>query len=454
MAALFGPGVARAGCGSPSGSAGYMMYNADCRVMQYCDGTNWYATGSAAMASALTATQLSGLTASDKDSSGDYFGNSVSLSGNLALVGAHYMGRNGHHHEGEAYLYDLTNPASPVETIIYDPGDSSDQFGEAVVISGHTLAIGAPIGPSGTGNGQVFIYDTSDLTTPEATITSGTTNDQFGSGLALSGNTLLIGAIGAGTNYGHVYIYDISNPASPALKATIANPTPTANVFFGARIAISGNLALIGQYGYALYEGDAYLYDISTLTSPVLKATITAADGATSDGFGYSVALSGTTALIGAYGHKVGSHTYQGAVYIYDVSTPSSPRLVKELTAADGAASDYFGGSLAVLGDRAAIGAYSKTAGGHSHQGMMYVFDISAPASPAQLAEFTSSDGAASNYFGNAVALDGDNVLVGAYYYGTYHQGKAYMFSLADGPPLFALARAVPAAALRAARAP
>ena len=154
------------------------------------------------------------------------------------------------------------------------------------------------------------------------------------------------------------------------------------------------------------------------------------ASGAAGDYFGVSVALSGDTALVGAYWDDVGANTNQGSAYVFTRSgTTWSPQ--QQLTASDGAAGDYFGVSVALSGDTALVGAYHDDVGANTWQGSAYVFTRSGTTwSPQQ--QLTASDGAAGDCFGWSVALSGDTALVGAYgddVGANTDQGSAYFYT-------------------------
>jgi FG-GAP repeat/Invasin, domain 3 len=151
---------------------------------------------------------------------------------------------------------------------------------------------------------------------------------------------------------------------------------------------------------------------------PTIEQTgeLTASDGAASDFFGYSVAVSGSTIAVGARGHAVGANAAQGAVYVF--TEPASGVWANatqsaELTASDGAASDSLGSSVAVSGTTIAAGAPSHDGG----DGAVYVFAEPASggwANATQTAELTASDGEAYDFLGSSVALSGGTVVAGA----------------------------------------
>ncbi|MSQ08671.1 MAG: hypothetical protein EXR44_05165, partial [Dehalococcoidia bacterium] len=189
-----------------------------------------------------------------------------------------------------------------------------------------------------------------------------------------------------------------------------------ANDFFGYSVAVSGDTAVVGAWGDDSAKGSAYVFTRSGSTW-TQQQKLTASDGAAIDYFGYSVAVSGDTAVVGAYGDD----SYKGSAYVFTRSGSTWTQQQK-LTASDGAANDYFGGSVAVSGDTAVVGAY----GDDSEKGSAYVFTRSG-STWTQQQKLTASDGAANDFFGWSVAVSGDTAVVGARSDDS-SKGSAYMF--------------------------
>jgi len=154
---------------------------------------------------------------------------------------------------------------------------------------------------------------------------------------------------------------------------------------------------------------------------------LTAGDGAADDRFGFSVAVDGDVAVIGAYGDDdLGGGA--GAAYVFERFGGTWAEVAK-LTAADGAAGDLFGGSVAVSGDVIAIGAFEDDdAGGHS--GSAYVFQRAHYGNWLQVAKLLADDGDSYDLFGYSVAINGDVIVIGAPEDEEqgYDSGSAYVF--------------------------
>jgi hypothetical protein len=158
---------------------------------------------------------------------------------------------------------------------------------------------------------------------------------------------------------------------------------------------------------------------------------LTASDGAATDNFGSSVALSGDTALVGASGDDVGGNANQGSAYVF-VRTGTTWTQQQQLTASDGTTGDNFCISVALEGDTAVIGAGADDINGNADQGSAYVF-VRTGTIWAQQQKLFAADGAANDFFGYSVALNGGTALVGAYLDdigGNVDQGSAYIFGM------------------------
>ena len=159
-----------------------------------------------------------------------------------------------------------------------------------------------------------------------------------------------------------------------------------------------------------------------------LLATRTASDAAPLRNYGFAVAVDGDTIVSGAAGcdptldGQAHCPIICGSVYVLRAS--DGEELFK-LTASDGAAGNFFGESLAIDGGTVVVGAR----GDNNVTGAVYVFRAS---DGAQLAKLTASDGAAGDHFGHSVAIDGDTVVVGARGVNT-QTGAAYVFRTTDG---------------------
>jgi len=176
------------------------------------------------------------------------------------------------------------------------------------------------------------------------------------------------------------------------------------NKEFGWSVSISGNTAIVGTGTASGEVGQAYLYDVST-GNEIVK--LTASDVIEEINlFGISVAIDGNTAIVGASADDDGGNA-SGAAYLFDVSTGNE---LAKLTASDAATAENFGRSVAISGNTAIIGAGSNVVVG-PRLGSAYLFDVT---TGNQLRKLTASDTAVGDRFGYALSISGNTAIVGA----------------------------------------
>jgi len=386
--------------------------------------------------SGVTWTQQAKLTASD-GAAIELFGQSVAIVGDTVLIGASWGDVGGNVNQGSAYVFTRSDATWTQQAkLTASDGSADDEFGQCVSVSGNTAVIGARLADVGANpdQGSAYVFTRSGSTwTQQTKLTApdGAANDEFGFAISLFGDTAVIGArfddVGVNADQGSAWAFSRigSMWIGPDLKAVASDGS--AGDQFGFSIAISGNTALLGAFvddvGANGDQGSAYAF-VRSGSAWVQQAKLTASDGAAQDNFGISVALSGDTAIVGAYRDDVGAGD-QGSAYVF-VRTGSTWIQQAKLNASDGAASDLFGYSVALSGDTALVGAISDDFGAVD-QGSAYVFTRSGT-TWTQQARLTASDYAASDQFGVSVALSGETAVIGAYGKNN-QQGAAYAFA-------------------------
>lgn len=438
-----------ADCTNAAMAPGSTKYSTTAKNLEYCDAAGtpvchqWACTNICTAVPWVFTTPQSKMLITDDATynfaSNQNFGWAVAANDKVAVVATPnvnwYYGSN----MGFVYLYDISDPvAGPVwKKVVVGSGANNEFFGFSVAVSGNLMLVGA-YGETSS-QGSVFVYDITDPANPvlDAQINdpAATNNDQFGYAVALDGDTAVIGAKGSVK----VYVYDLTNPASPVLQNGGVALTAPAGSGFGTSVAVNGSRMVAGAYtttvGGVTNAGQAYVYDLSNLASIGGPYTINAgADKATGDNFGAAVAVSGTTAIAGAPNKTVGGFTNAGKVYVFDVTTPSTPTQVSTIPDPGGANGDRFGNAAAMSGTQAVIGSYTL----FFNQGVAYVYGLSTPATPVNLVtgfapRLQAADGATNDYFGQSVAIYGNKVLVGAYNKtsptSVAGAGAAYLFS-------------------------
>jgi uncharacterized repeat protein (TIGR01451 family) len=268
-----------------------------------------------------------------------------------------------------------------------------------------------------------------------------TTGDYFGQSVAINGDTVVVGAYGDESNQGAAYVFvkPAGGWSNMVQTAKLTASDGQAGVDFGASVAISGNTVVVGAwFANASFnnQGAAYVFERPMggwVTMTQTAKLTTGADGFMYDNFGVSVAISGDTIVVGAPGYNA-TNVDQGAAFVFakppggwvTTSTPAA-----RLTASDGAASDRLGMSVGISGDTIIAGA----SGDDSSKGSAYVFVKPTggwATTSAFSAKLTASDGAANDYFGRSVAISGDTIAIGAPYQNS-RKGAAYVFVKPSG---------------------
>ncbi len=287
-------------------------------------------------------------------------------------------------------------------------------------------------GCTGSAASQTGLIDWSLATQlQKITASDGAANDNFGYSVSISGDTALVGSYlddDRGSNSGSVYVFTRSGGTwTQQAKITAADGAASDNL--GYSVSLSGDTALIGSHNdddWGSNSGSVYVFTRSGGTW-TQQAKLNASDGAASDNFGLSLSLSGDTALIGAHNDD-DRGTNSGSAYVFTRSGSTWTQQAK-LNASDGAASDLFGMSVELSGDTALIGSkFDDDMGADS--GSTYVFTRSGT-TWTQQAKLTAADGAANDNFGNSVSISGDTAIVGSSFdddFGT-NSGAAYVFT-------------------------
>ena len=212
-----------------------------------------------------------------------------------------------------------------------------------------------------------------------------------------------------------------------------------ANDLFGRSVAVSGDTAVVGALredagGSLAGAGYVFHRDQGGTGNWGEVKKITASDAQAEDRFGVSVAVSGDTAVVGAWLEDAGG-TDAGAAYVFhrDQGGAGNWGEVKKLTASDAHDGDGFGNSTAVSGDTVVVGAIWEDAGG-SFAGAAYVFQRNEGGADnwGEVRKLTASDVQAVDNFGGSVAVSGDTAIVSATFEdaGGEHASAAYVFDL------------------------
>lgn len=424
--------------------------------------------------------------------SGDYawFGYSIAISGDMIAIGQPWYDNL----QGAVHTY-VFDPAPETwirrSTLQESNGGTNDQFYGSVALAGERLLVGAighDIGASNSNEGALFAYSSNGAggwtldeswvglapgdqlfagaSTGDTILAGALTADQpfypdrghvrvfrkksnvwietqppiyatgddgefFGEAVAVSGDTAVVASVGlTDPNTGkkgvaHVYARD-SASNSWALQAVLPYDFPSGTIASSQAIAIDGDTIVLGvpiradAAAGTVLPGEAHVYHRSG-TTWTLQGTLSDPASLPDDAFAWSVAISGDVIALGA----IGLAGREGGVYVFD-RTGTTWSLRQQLTASNGSANDCFGCAVDVENDRIVVGAPNK----NSVTGAVYVFERMG-STWMEKAIVRASGATAELAFGAAVAIDGDNLAVGAPFAeaaGQQFAGRAYLF--------------------------
>jgi hypothetical protein len=389
--------------------------------------------------------QVQKLAASDA-AVGDWFGYSVSISGDTLVVGAFTK----YNSIGAAYVFDRNqggaNNWGQVKELIASDAAADDRFGFSVSISGDTVVVGAYLKNSGTGAAYVFERNQGGANNwgevQELAASDAAANDQFGASVSISGDTVVVGAYqktnSAGVfRAGAAYVFERNqggtNNWGQVQKLTVSDAAELD--FFGEHVSISTNTVVVGARGKNSDAGAAYVFERNQggANNWGQVQELAASDAAAYDYFGWSVSISGDTVVVGAIGKNINT----GAAYVFERNQGGANNWgqVQELVATNAADGDVFGGSVSISGDTVVVGASRKnSSAGDFRAGAAYVFERNQGGSNnwGQVQQLAASDTAAGDEFGFSVSISGDTVVVGAYLK-TNRTGAAYVIERNQG---------------------
>ncbi len=400
--------------------------------------------------------QVNRLTVAD---GGDYdrFGRSVSVSGDTLVVGASDASIGSNASQGAAYLFVRSGNhwvqwAKPIAS----DGAATDQFGNAVSLSGDTLVVGAAYAAVGGSDAQGAAYiftrnkNGSDAWGQVKKVigSNSLAGDRFGDSVSISGDTVVVGAsaanVGLSLDQGAAYVFYRNQGGADnwGQVKVITTSFGAAGDSFGISVSVSGDAVVIGapgdNIGLNSDQGSAHVFERNQggADNWGLVKMITDTVGAADDRFGSAVSISGDTVIVGAPGDDLGSNSNQGSAYVFERNQGGADAWgqVKKLTASDGAQADNFGVSVSLSGDTAVVGAWYADIGDNNEQGTAYVFERNQGGADnwGQVKKLLASDGAADDYFGTSVSVDGNTIAIGAYRAdagGVNNQGAAYIYT-------------------------
>ncbi|MBI1762033.1 MAG: VCBS repeat-containing protein [Acidobacteria bacterium] len=322
---------------------------------------------------------------------GDSFGQSVAIDGDVIAVGAAFDDKPAGSNAGSVYVFRRTGTVWAFEQkLVPNDPQANDRFGNAVSLVGDLVLVGASLKDIGANadQGAAYVFkraagtwtQQTRLTATNGVVSDGVALDEFGYGVALNGNTALIGVPGRASGKGVAYVFT-TDGTTWMFQQQFTNNTLAANDRFGNAVALNADTALIGApNALAAHQGAGFVFTRSG-TTWAEQAQLIANDGAADDGFASSVALIGETALLGAPFDNLGFSEEindQGSAYEF-VRAGTNWFQQTKLKANDGAADDQTGIAVALSAQYAVVGSWLKDINASLDQGAAYVFLASCP---------------------------------------------------------------------------
>jgi len=401
--------------------------------------------------------EITKLIASDA-SYGDYFGYSVSISGNNIVIGTN------NNYYGNAYVYQIS-PDDNVKEIT-KLNNNIYRFGNYVSINDDYMIVGS----NSSYTSYLYKVDNEDGVTLIKELTP--SSDTYTRAVAISGTNIVIG-----NSSNSAYLFDIkaNKPYIPTLKnklthneslnlfkytipniikldsSTITyslsgddsnnfilnngilqstnifdyeNPTDTnSDNIYNITLTISDESNRSNSYDIAISVTDnTYLYNTITKASDVEGEAY----------FGNSMDSDGNYTIVGAYKDDANGEYDSGAAYLYKKDSNGTITQLAKLIASDGSRHDYFGYSVAISKDYIVVGSIYDDIDSNNNQGSAYVFKKNSDDTISQIAKLTANDGSSYDYFGYSVAISEDYIVVGSKYDDDNgsDSGSAYVFKI------------------------
>ena len=304
--------------------------------------------------------------------------------------------------------------------------EDNDQFGFSISLSDDTLAVGAVGKNSDINNdidiGAVYVFtrDIDGLWSQQAYLKASNAedNDQFGFSVALSGDTLAVGAVGKNSidnikpDIGAVYVFTRDIDGNWTQQALLRASNAEVNDQFGFSISLSNDTLAVGAVGKDIDAGAVYVFTRDNAGDWRQQDFISAFNAEDNDQFGFSISLSSDTLAVGAVGKNIDA----GAVYVFSRDNVGDWRQQDFISATNAEAGDLFGGAVALAGDTLAVGAVGKNSIDNIKPdiGAVYVFIRDNEGEWGQQDFIRASNAEDNDQFGFPVSLSGDTLAVGA----------------------------------------
>jgi hypothetical protein len=375
--------------------------------------------------------------------SSSYFGQHLAVGGDLAVVGL----PDEHIHGGAAVVYRRSGFDWVEEAVLRPDGlEDNDQFGWSVDTDGQFIVAGAPETDNGTeaDQGAVYVFQRSGgqwIEVGKLTVPYVEGYARFGISVSLDGDRVIAGAdyysVGESVA-GAAFVYR-RDGRSWTQEAMLTDATPALWENFGWSVSLDGDRALVGAYEAYFSEGPVTAHGTVTVfrrngTAWTEEGLLYADDSNNDQQFGYSVDLDGDQAIVGArWDDEIGSRAGAAFTFAFIENTWTQ---TQKLLPAGHTEDDYLGTAVAIQGDNALVGAPRFGEYPDYHMGIAYLYHRDGTLW-SEVAAFIPDDATKGNSFGYHLAMDGSLAIIGSPW--SEDNGAAYLYGLdgsACGPTL------------------
>lgn len=264
-------------------------------------------------------------------------------------------------------------------------------------------------------------------------------NAHFGVSVAVQGSFALVGAeldvSGSDDEQtGAVHVFQKQDGLwQPSIKLVTSDAVEYD--FFGHAISMDGNTAAVSAYAAHVFgipgAGAVYVFTVDSDNGWMEQAKLVADDAGPNEFFGASVAISGNTIVMGAPQASPNDDLYRGSAYVFVRNSDGVWSQQAKLLAPDGTEWAMFGNTVAIDGNEVIVGAMTENVNGVSRRGSANVFRRNSDGQWSHVTKLIASDGGYSHGFGSSVSLDGNLAMIGSQWApaaGVGNVGAAYVF--------------------------
>ncbi|KYK31612.1 MAG: hypothetical protein AYK22_02035 [Thermoplasmatales archaeon SG8-52-3] len=351
-------------------------------------------------------------------SPGDYFGCSVKIDGNYAIVGAYKENDD----TGSAYIYSRDGENwIEVQKLSASDGEPGDNFGKSVSIFENLVVVGAPGDDGNTGSAYLFNNSGSTWIEEQKLISSdGEPDDLFGSSVSINKKIAIVGAYADDNFKGSVYAYNYSSTNNTEFIKLEAVDGEIGDCF-GYSLSYDGRFVIIGAIGDDNQSGSAYILEYCCYFKWREKVNVSSGDPY----FGCSVSIDGDYAIIGSPGLPLDGITGSVNIFKRDENNWFEHTFWNETDNGE-----YLFGSVSIDGGHAIAGSYYFDDG----KGSAYVFKRNGTIWEKEQ-KLTALDSGYGDKFGISVSIDAGYIIVGAECVDAC-TGSAYVFMKIGVPDL------------------